>query len=157
MFLVLHSWKRTEAGKYRSISRKLRIKAVRTGSHGRADSHCRWGKRACLESPPNNKHALAFSHASFGSFGKIVTLGSQQCGMILLPGVFQNLLISLHWPLSTQHDRSAQCDGYAQKRPQETPTQVLWSPCRIQEEQRAEVGALNSVCQTSYVPSKIHQ
>lgn len=76
----------------------------------------RRGKWACLKGPSNNKHPLSMSPVSFESFGKIMTLSSQPCGVTMLPGVSQNLLSSplwgcwhRTWPISLQ------CDGYAQK------------------------------------------
>lgn len=71
-----------------------------------------------------------------------MTLSSQPCGVTMLPGVYQNLLIG---PLI-----SLQCDGYAQK-------DLCRPPHRTQEEQRAEVCTLNSAFHTSYVPSRIRQ
>lgn len=147
-FRVLRSWRSTGKGEGETSTELF-------------PDHAEWrvpelltvqaGKRACLKGPSDNKHPLSLSSASFESFRKIMTLSSQPCGVTMLSGVSQNLLISPLWGCSA-HDRpiSLQCDGYAQK-------DLCRLPHRTQEEQRAKVCTLNSAFHTSYVPSRIRQ
>lgn len=125
-FRVLHSWRSTGKGEGEK-STELFPDHAEWRALELAHS-ARRGKWACLKGPSNNKHPLSMSPASFESFGKIMTLSSQPCGVTMLPGVSQNLLSSPLWGCSLMAmPRKISVDSHTEHKRSRGQKSALWT------------------------------